>query len=140
LAEIEKSEVMGPVFTMSNFLLISGVLLALVIAFLGHDLAYDTSHPIITMTDTMEKLAHDNLDTNISVDNRQDEIGRIAHALVIVIKNAIERKAFMQELSHHASYDVLTGLPSRKYAIEQLDSLLLKASNNKTKLALCSLT
>ena len=136
LAEIEKSEVMGPVFTMSNFLLISGVLLALAIAFIGYVLAHDISHPILTMTDTMEKLAHDKLDTNISVDHRQDEIGRMADALVVFKKNAIERKAFMQELSHHANHDVLTGLPSRKYAIEQLDSLLLKAKNNETKLAL----
>jgi diguanylate cyclase (GGDEF)-like protein len=136
LAEVEESEVMGPVYKMSNFLLISGMLLALVIAFIGYVVAHDISHPIITMANAMEELSNDKLDTNISVDRRQDEVGRMAKALIIFKKHALERKSFIKELSHHANHDALTGLPSRKYAMEQMSSLLATAQVNDSKLAL----
>lgn len=136
IAEIDESEVMKPVYAMSHFLLISGLLLTVAIAFIGYVLAYDIAHPIVAMTDTMDKLAQDNLDTNISVNTRQDEVGSMAEALIIFKQNAIEKKSLHQQLSHIANHDVLTGLPSRKFAMEQLDSLLSQAHANHSRLAM----
>jgi len=136
IAEIDSEEVMAPVNAMSTFLVISGVLLVFVIAFLGRYLALDIANPIVEMTSTMNRLANNDLGTNINVDRRADEVGSMADALVIFKANAIERNKLHKEVSYLANHDSLTGLPSRKCAVERLNELLEQALESKTELAL----
>ena len=67
LDEIDREEVLRPVYTLSNFLLISGIIIALVIFVLGYMLATDISQPIVAMTRVMNKLSNNELGVNISV-------------------------------------------------------------------------
>jgi len=124
IAEIDESEVLKPVYTMSYFLLTSGVVITILICFFGYLLAFDISHPIVAMTNMMARLAENKLNTNISVSDRKDEVGGMAKAMVVFKQNAIERDQLQQKLSHAANHDIVTGLPSRKFALERLNNFL----------------
>lgn len=136
IAEIDEAEVLAPVYSMSHFLLIGGILIALVISVIGYLLATDISQPIVTMTHIMNKLSNNELGVNISVGERKDEVGKMANAMVVFKENAIERDRLQQELIHLAEHDILTGVNTRQYAMNQLDHLLRKARINQNKLVL----
>lgn len=136
LAEVDESEVLQHVYTMSHFLLISGILIAVAISLLGYLLASDIAHPIAVMTRILKKLSDNNLDVNISVTNRKDEVGKMADAMMVLKKNAIEQKSLKEKFKYVAEHDILTGLNTRKYALEKLDLLIEDADNNGTKLVL----
>lgn len=72
------------------------------------------------MTTMMKRLASNELSINISVSERRDEIGKMAEAMVVFKQNAIEREFLRKELSKIANLDALTGLYTRKHAMEQL--------------------
>jgi len=124
MAEIDEAEVLEPVYALNRFLTISGVIIAVVITLLGYLLATDLSVPIVAMTDIMKRLANNDLDVNISVTKRQDEVGSMANALEVFKENAIERDHLQQKLSYLAERDSLTGLPNRKYVMDHLSKLI----------------
>jgi diguanylate cyclase (GGDEF)-like protein len=134
LAEIDEAEVLMPVYEMSNFLLISGILIALVISVFGYLLSKDISKPIVAMTGMMKQLSNNDLQVNISVDERKDEIGKMAEAMVIFKQNAIERESLKNELIKIADVDSLTGLFTRKFAMHKLDELIETADFLQQKL------
>jgi len=136
LAEIDQAEVLQPVYDVSRFLLISGVLIAIVISVLGHLLATDISRPIVAMTHMMKRLSRNDLEVDISVDQRCDEVGKMVEAMVVFKRNAIERKLLQQELNHIASHDVLTGVYTRKHALDHLAYLVKLAQAEGAKLVL----
>jgi diguanylate cyclase (GGDEF)-like protein/PAS domain S-box-containing protein len=47
---------------------------------------------------------------------------------VVAFRNITERKAFEDELHHHAFYDSLTGLANRRLLVERLDQALQRAA------------
>src|SRR6266542_1811912 len=47
---------------------------------------------------------------------------------VIAFRDITERKAFEEELHHHASYDSLTGLANRRLLVERLDQALRRSA------------
>ncbi|MGH3160027.1 MAG: diguanylate cyclase domain-containing protein, partial [Streptosporangiaceae bacterium] len=55
---------------------------------------------------------------------------------VITFRDITERKAFEDELHHHAFYDSLTGLPNRRLLVERLDQALLRSAPDGTTHAL----
>jgi diguanylate cyclase (GGDEF)-like protein/PAS domain S-box-containing protein len=55
---------------------------------------------------------------------------------VITFRDITERKAFEDELHHHAFYDSLTGLPNRRLLVERLDQALLRTAPGGTTHAL----
>jgi diguanylate cyclase (GGDEF)-like protein len=136
LAEIDEQEVLLPVYDMSNFLMISGILIALAISVFGYVLSTDISKPIVAMTGMMQQLSDNDLQVNISVDERKDEIGKMAQAMVVFKQNAIERESLRKELIKIADVDSLTSLFTRKFAIDKLNELLYTADFLKQKLAL----
>ncbi|MCJ8297896.1 MAG: diguanylate cyclase [Pseudomonadales bacterium] len=136
LAEVDEAEVLRPVYAISRFLIISGVLIAIVISALGYLLAKDISRPIVAMTDIMKRLSRNDLEVDISVGERRDEVGKMAEAMVIFKRNAQERQQLQQELNHMSSHDVLTGVYTRKYALDHLACLLKIARIEDTKLVL----
>lgn len=58
------------------------------------------------------------------------------HLINRVLDYSIERKKDMQELSHIANYDSLTGLANRLLFRERLERALIRADRNKTLVAL----
>lgn len=136
LAEIDKSEVLQHVYTMSQFLLVSGVLIAIAISIFGYLLAADIAKPISIMTHSIQDLSDNKLDINISVNNRKDEVGKMAEAVIVLKENAIEQESLKKQLRYIAEHDVLTGLKTRKYALEKLDSLIKVADQTGTQIVL----
>jgi diguanylate cyclase (GGDEF)-like protein len=136
VAEIDQAEVLQPVYEMSQFLLIGGLLLTLVILIVGYLISTDISQPIVAMTNMMKKLSNNELSINISVNERKDEIGNMADAMVVFRQNAIEREHLKDQLSKIADQDTLTGLYTRKFAMEHLQTLIDGAQLDQSKLVL----
>ena len=120
LAEIDENEVLEPMRTLHNFLLVTGLIIGLLIAALGYFLSNDLANPIRSMTNVMNKLSKNDLSTNISVDERRDEVGSMAKALVEFKNFALEREKLQEHLSHMAKHDSLTGLPNREFIMPYL--------------------
>jgi diguanylate cyclase (GGDEF)-like protein len=55
---------------------------------------------------------------------------------VIAFRDITERKAFEDELHHHAFYDSLTGLANRRLLVDRLDQALRQAARDRTTHAL----
>ncbi len=55
---------------------------------------------------------------------------------VIAFRDITERKAFEDELHHHACYDSLTGLANRRLLVERLDRALLRSALDRKTHAL----
>jgi len=136
LAEIDEAEVLRPVYTMSHFLLIGAALITTLIFVFGYFLSRDIAKPIVAMTTMMKRLANNELNINISVSERRDEVGKMAEAMVVFKENAIERERMRKELSKIANLDALTGLYTRKYAMEQLQLLMEDSRSTHAKLVL----
>ncbi|MBT5841094.1 MAG: HAMP domain-containing protein [Rhodospirillaceae bacterium] len=97
MAEIDESEVLGPVRSMAKSLLIAGVIMAIIISLLGVFFARRISRPIDSMTTAMGSLAEGNLETEIPALDRTDEIGSMAKAVEIFKTNAIQVKKMEAE-------------------------------------------
>jgi len=136
LAEIDEAEVLKPVYNISRYLLISAIIVTLLIFVFGYFLSRDIARPIVAMTMMMKRLASNELNINISISERRDEVGKMAEAMVVFKQNAIEREHMRKELSRIANVDALTGLYTRKYAMEQLQLLMQDSRSTRTKLVL----
>ncbi|ADZ91653.1 diguanylate cyclase domain-containing protein [Marinomonas mediterranea] len=124
LAEVDEYEVLEPVFELNRLLLLAGGIIATAIALVGYLLSADLSSPIMSMTEAMKKLAKNDLSVNISVNQRKDEVGSMALALIEFKNFAIEREALRERLSHMAKHDTLTGLPNRDYIMSYISDTL----------------
>lgn len=131
IAEIEQDEILTSLHKMTTFLLLAGGAVLIFIFTAGFLLASNIADPIVSMTKIMDKLAHNDLSTNISVSERKDELGTMANALEVFKANAIERDKLQKELTHLAHHDLLTGLPSRQLFMERL-SEVTQASQKKS--------
>jgi len=136
MAEIDEAEVQEPIQQMSNYLLLSGLLIAAVISVLGYLISRDISHPIVSMTQVMKKLSNNDLSVNIQEQIRGDEIGKMADAMRVFKQNAIEREDLKTALVKIVHIDSLTGLYNRKYAMEQLSQLTVGADTRAYKTVL----
>jgi len=130
LAEVDEAEVVKPVSQLSRYLVVIGIALGVLIAVLGYILATDLSLPILSMVGTMQRLAANDLNTNVSVSDRKDEVGLMAAALISLKEFATDRELLRQQLSHMANHDALTELPNRKAALEHLEALVEDAHSN----------
>lgn len=136
IAEIDQEEVLLPVKQLNTFLIISGAILAIVITFLGYLLASDLANPITAMTHVMSRLANNDFNVNISVAERQDEVGGMALALLHFKKSAIEQDSLRESMSFMAKHDSLTGLPNRDFALSQLQAMANEYHVNGKKLSI----
>ncbi|RVU86235.1 sensor domain-containing diguanylate cyclase [Leucothrix sargassi] len=115
LAEKDESEVHAPIVSLNHLLIITGFIIGLLIAALGYFLSSDLATPIRSMTRSMNKLSKNDLSTNISVDERRDEVGLMADALIKFKRVALEKEKLKEELVYMAKHDSLTGLPNREF-------------------------
>jgi diguanylate cyclase (GGDEF)-like protein len=124
LAEIDETEVLAPVLLLNRILIISGIVIGLIITVLGYLLAIDIAKPIVVMTNAMNRLARNDLTVNVSVSEREDEVGGMAQAMLLFKNSAIERERMRKKLSYLAEYDSLTNLPNRNYAMTHLEKVI----------------
>ena len=129
LAEIDRDEVRQPVNLLFRLLVLAGITLALAIFVIGVWLAGTLSRPLMTMTNTMKRLANNDLSTNVSVSDRSDEIGDMARALVVFKENAHEKHELQRELRYLAEHDELTGLLGRRAFMEKATHALHLANS-----------
>lgn len=81
-----------------RFVLIIGIVLSLMIVSLFVVfIARSITKPVVTMTESMEKLAAGNLDIKIPAQDQADEIGKMAKAVKIFQENAIEKIQLKEE-------------------------------------------
>jgi len=81
LAEIDEAEVLAPIQNMQDFMIIAGIIIGIIIAILGIIFARHLSNPIKSIALATQKLANDELNTEIPSMNRSDEIGELARAV-----------------------------------------------------------
>ncbi|WP_150525024.1 diguanylate cyclase domain-containing protein [Roseibium sediminis] len=127
LAEIDEAEVVEPVGQLSRYLGVIGVALGLLIAVLGYLLATDLSSPIMSMVRTMQRLAANDLSTNVAVSDRKDEVGLMARALINLKEFATDREQLRQQLFYMANHDGLTDLPNRQSALTHIGQAVAEA-------------
>ena len=81
-----------------HLVLIIGIVFSLVIVSLFIIvIAKSITKPMVSMTESMEKLAQGNLDIEIPAQEQTDEIGKMARAVKIFQENAIEKKQLKEE-------------------------------------------
>ncbi|OEF55442.1 diguanylate cyclase [Enterovibrio norvegicus] len=135
IAEIEQDEILASLHKMTTFLLLAGGAVLIFIFAAGFQLASNIADPIVSMTKIMNKLANNDLTTNISVSERQDELGTMASTLEVFKANAIERDKLQKELTHLAHHDLLTGLPTRQLIMERLSDITVESQQGNLSFA-----
>ncbi|RXJ72092.1 GGDEF domain-containing protein [Veronia nyctiphanis] len=135
IADTEKSEILAPLRKLGQILIAVGLVSCLVIFLIGYSLASDISNPIVAMTETMHRLARNELNININVSERQDEVGTMAKAMEVFKANAIERDKLQKKLSHMAHHDMLTGLPTRHLIMDRLKQITGEAERGNKMFA-----
>ena len=92
IAEFDLKEVLAPVSEMRHAMLLAGLLIAVVVTFVGILSAAGLSRPIVSMTGIMQRLAKRDLDVEIPASDRADEIGDMEKALTVFKENAVARQ------------------------------------------------
>ncbi|MBT4588743.1 MAG: HAMP domain-containing protein [Rhodospirillaceae bacterium] len=81
IAEIDEDEVFAPIQEMQNFMLIAGIVIGIIIAVLGVIFARHLSQPIQSIAIATQRLANDEMETEVPSKMRADEIGDLARAV-----------------------------------------------------------
>jgi methyl-accepting chemotaxis protein len=90
LAEIDESEVMGPINQMKLFAALSTLGVVLVIVLIALYTSRTIAKPISQMSSAMDELAKDNFDIDIPGTQRGDEIGKMASSVQVFKENGLE--------------------------------------------------
>jgi diguanylate cyclase (GGDEF)-like protein len=102
---------------------------------INHILAVNSEMPIVVLSEQN----YDDLSSEIVQMGAQDYLIKgqgDGYLISRVIDYSIERKRDVQQLSHLANYDGLTGLANRLLFRERLDRALIRADRSKTLVAL----
>lgn len=97
IAEKETQEAFASITALRNKLLLAGVVAALLFAVVGVFLARSISKPITALTSTMRTLAGGELDIDVPVTGRGDEVGSMARAVEVFKENAIQNRELTAE-------------------------------------------
>jgi methyl-accepting chemotaxis protein len=97
LAEIDESEAFATVDSMTNLILIIGVVGIAIIGGVGFWIARGIANPIVNITGVMGVLADGNLEVDIPSTDQADEVGDMAAAVLVFKDNGIENKRLAEE-------------------------------------------
>ncbi len=97
MAEIDEAEVLAPVRSLRNFMIVAGLMTLTVIALIGLLFARTLTKPLSLMTRVMGELADGNLDVDVPARHRADEIGDMSNAVEVFQRNAVEQARLEQE-------------------------------------------
>jgi len=90
MAEIDKDEIMDPVYHIIFIAFIEALILLLVVTGIGVFFARRISRPISEMSNSMNEIAKDNFDVSIPGVERKDEIGDMATSVQVFKENGME--------------------------------------------------
>ncbi|RXJ71508.1 GGDEF domain-containing protein [Veronia nyctiphanis] len=135
IAEVERAEILLGLYELTAILLTAMLIGSVGILLVGYYIASDIATPISNMTTIMNRLADNDLDINISVSQRKDEVGCMAKALEVFKSNAIERDKLQKKLTHMAHHDMLTGLPTRKLIMDRLQDITAESGKESRTFA-----
>lgn len=88
-----------------------GFILLILISIVIFILTGSLTKPLVEMTDTMKKIADNELDAEVPAKDRRDEIGRMAEAVEVFKENAVERQRLetaLSEMANHFEDSVVT--------------------------------
>ncbi len=97
LAEIDVAEIMAPVNELRTFLLIAGLIIVVLVGFLGVVFGWSITRPIGRMTAAMGQLAEGDHSLEVPGLERGDEIGGMAAAVQVFKDNAVKVVAMEAE-------------------------------------------
>ena len=97
MAEIDEAEMLQPVIDMRNQAAIASLLLASIIVAVGMYFSRMITSPIIKITDAMRSLSDGNATVEVPETQRKDELGDMAHALLVFKENAAEVNRLKEE-------------------------------------------
>ncbi len=116
---IDAEVIGGTVAEFGLLLIVIGIAELVMVLGLGVALARTITRPLADLVRATRNLARGRK-TRVSVQSG-DEVGQLAQSFNTMV-DAIEARE--QRISHAALHDALTGLPNRKYFVEQLDQAL----------------
>jgi len=97
MAEIDQSEVMGPLASMRNFMIITCLVVIAVASAIGIGFGRSIAGPIANMTSAMGRLAGGDTSVDVPAQGRSDEIGEMAEAVQVFKDNAVEMEGLEAE-------------------------------------------
>ncbi len=97
MAEIDQAEVLEPLASMRNFMIVSCLVVIAVASGIGIAFGRSIAGPIARMTDAMGRLAGGDTSVEVPAQNRSDEIGEMADAVQVFKDSAIEMKQLEEE-------------------------------------------
>lgn len=90
VAKIDFAEIMAPVISLREFMIIQALIFTAIIGSVGIFFARGMVRPLTNITGTMERLAEGDREIEVPARNRKDEIGHMAAALQTFKNNAVE--------------------------------------------------
>ena len=101
LAEVDKAEIIAPLLRMQKLLIINSLLATALISLIGLLVARHLSKPITILSRVISELANDDLKQHVPYTERDDEIGQIGKALLVLKQHAGQRKRAERALLNH---------------------------------------
>ncbi|MBB4286161.1 methyl-accepting chemotaxis protein [Roseospira goensis] len=97
LAEVDRAEVMAPVYQMRWFMVVAGLVILVLVAVMGLLFARSVTRPIGAITDTMGHMADGDLTVQIPATDRKDEVGEMAKALNVFKEGLVRAEQLAAE-------------------------------------------
>ncbi|SDG85406.1 methyl-accepting chemotaxis protein [Roseospirillum parvum] len=97
IGEVDVAEVLEPVVAMRTYLILAASAVLAVLGLLGWIFARGLTRPLARMTGAMHKLAGGDLNTEIPAQNRGDEIGDMAAAMLVFRDNFAQMEELKQQ-------------------------------------------
>jgi methyl-accepting chemotaxis protein len=117
--------------SMTNNIFIVGIVGALTLIFLLYFIGRGIVGPIRSMTSTMDDIAHGKLDLDIPGEGQQNEIGKMADAVVIFKENLIENKK-LQLAQEAENAEKETRRLEQEQLIRDFEMTIITVLNNLT--------
>ena len=136
LAEVDEAEILAPVADMRNFMLLAGLIVALVVSAFGYWVARSVTLPIGAMTRAMLALAEGDKSVAVPATERGDEIGSMAGALQVFKDNAekVERlTAEQQEQERRNAESMRQKFEGLSSALDEVSQKAVAEITGKTK-------
>ena len=97
MAEIDQAEVLAPLASMRNFMIVACLIVIAIASGVGVAFGRGVAGPIARMTSAMGQLAGGDTTVEIPAQGRSDEIGEMADAVQVFKDSAIEMKRLEEE-------------------------------------------
>ncbi|MBI9012650.1 MAG: diguanylate cyclase [Clostridiales bacterium] len=124
---VVSDEISQPILKLRRNIFLALIVITPLIIFSGIKLAKTITAPIVHLSELAVEIANGNHDINIDVDFTH-EIGELAKSFSVMTKKLVtshkELTSISENLEYLAYHDALTGLPNRRFAKLDLESII----------------